>query len=197
MSSIPLALLTELLAGCRGLNRHSQRQLYQHYYGFALSICLRYLPDRDTALEAVNDGFLKVFQELPHFEVDRYPDLAGSLRGWLHRFMVRSAIDQFRATHRHAFHARLDEVAPTHAAAEHSPLDTLSFEELLLLIKQLPPACRAVFNLHVIDGYSHEEIAAQLHVSVGTSKSNLFKARAYLKDILKRNHHHAYAHYVR
>ncbi|MVN74971.1 sigma-70 family RNA polymerase sigma factor [Hymenobacter sp. HMF4947] len=189
--------LTEMLAGCRGLDRPSQRQFYQEYYAFALSICLRYLHDRDTAVEAVNDGFLKVFQELPRFDTTRYPDLAGSLRGWLHRIMVRSAIDQFRATHRHAFHASLDEVEPTHAADGHTPLDTLSFDELLRLISELPPASRAVFNLHVIDGYSHEEIADQLHISVGTSKSNLFKARATLKNILKRNHHHAYAHYVR
>lgn len=184
--------LTEMLAGCRELDRPSQRQLYQEYYGFALSLCLCYLHDRDTAVEAVNDGFLKVFQELPRFDATRHPDLAGSL----HRIMVRSAIDQLRATHRHAFHASLDEVAPTHAAG-HTPLDTRSFDELLRLIAELPPASRAVFNLHVIDGYSHEEIAEQLHISVGTSKFNLFKARATLKNILKRNHHHAYAHYVR
>jgi RNA polymerase sigma factor (sigma-70 family) len=197
ISSIPLAQLTELLTGCREFNRHSQRQLYQHYYAFALSICLRYLHDRDLAVEAVNDGFLKVFQELPQFDATRYPDLPGSLRGWLRRIMVRTAIDQFRANNRHAFHANLDEVAPTQADAGHSPLDTLSFEELLKLIEQLPPACRTVFNLHVIDGYSHEEIAEQLNVSVGTSKSNLFKARTHLKNLLKRHQHHAYPQYVR
>jgi RNA polymerase sigma factor (sigma-70 family) len=195
--SISPAQLTELLAGCRELNRHSQRQLYQHYYAFALSICLRYLHDRDLAVEAVNDGFLKVFQELPRFDDTRYPDLSGSLRGWLRRIMVRTAIDQFRASNRHAFHASLDEVAPTHADAGHSPLDALSFEELLQLIAQLPPACRTVFNLHVIDGYSHEEIAEQLSISVGASKSNLFKARTHLKNLLKRQHHHAYPQYVR
>jgi RNA polymerase sigma factor (sigma-70 family) len=195
--SIPPAQLTDLLTGCRELNRHSQRQLYQHYYAFALSICLRYLHDRDLAVEAVNDGFLKVFQELPRFDTTRYPDLVGSLRGWLRRIMVRTAIDQFRASNRHAFHLSLDEVEPTHADTGHSPLDALSFEELLQLIGQLPPACRTVFNLHVIDGYSHEEIAEQLNISVGASKSNLFKARAQLKNLLKRHHHHAYPQYVR
>lgn len=192
--SISSAQLTELLAGCREFSRHSQRQLYQHYYAFALSICRRYLHQRDAALEAVNDGFLKVFQELLRFDVARFPDLPGSLRGWLRRIMVRTAIDQFRATHHHALHASLEEVGPADAAP--SPLDTLAFEELLLLIGQLPPTCQAVFNLHVIDGYSHEEIAEQLHVSVGTSKSNLFKARAHLKNLLKRHHHHAHPQYV-
>ena len=193
----PSAALAELLAGCRGLNRHSQRQFYQHYYGFALSICLRYLHDRDVAQEAVNDGFLKVFQELPRFDPTRYPDLPGSLRGWLRRILVRTAIDQFRATNRHALQTSLDDVALTQADAEPSPLDTLAFEELLRLVGQLPPACRAVFNLHVIDGYSHEEVAEQLRISVGASKSNLFKARAHLKNLLKSHHHHAHPQYVR
>ncbi len=187
-----------MLTGCRGLDRTSQRQLYQHYYSYALSICLRYLHDRDLALEAVNDGFLKVFQELPRFDTARYPDLAGSLRGWLHRIMVRTAIDRFRAANRQAFHTSLDDAGAAYPdTGSCSPLDSLAFEELLLLIGQLPPACRAVFNLYAIDGYTHEEIAEQLHISAGTSKSNLFKARAHLKNLLKRNHHHAYPQYVR
>ncbi len=195
--SLSPAQLAELLTGCRGLDRISQRQLYQLYYPYALSICLRYLHDRNAALEAVNDGFLKVFQELPRFDAARYPDLAGSLRGWLHRIMVHTAIDQFRATNRHAFHASLDGVGPAYPDAGGSPLDSLAFEELLRLVGQLPPACRAVFNLHAVDGYTHEEIAEQLHISVGTSKSNLFKARAHLKTLLKRHHHYAYSQYVR
>lgn len=195
--SLSPAQLTEVLAGCREHNRHSQRQLYQHFYGFALSICLRYLHERDPALEAVNDGFLKVFQELTHFDVARYPDLTGSWRGWLRRIMVRTAIDQFRATHHHALHASLDDLPPTHADLAASPLDALAFEELLHLIGQLPPACRAVFNLHVIDGYPHEEVAEQLRISVGASKSNLFKARAHLKNLLKLQHHYAHPQYVR
>lgn len=197
MPNLLPAQLSELLAGCRALDGASQRTLYQHYYGFGLSICRRYLADRDAALEAVNDGFLKVFQELPRFDAARYADLAGSLRGWLHRIMVRTAIDHFRAEHRHALHADLDEVGPWCADGAATPLDALSFEELLRLVGQLSPACRAVFNLYAIDGYTHEEIAEQLHISVGTSKSNLFKARACLKQFLKLEKHHAYAHYVR
>jgi RNA polymerase sigma-70 factor (ECF subfamily) len=190
------ALLTQLLAGCRANDRASQRQLYLRHYAYALSICLRYLHDRDASQEAVNDGFIKVFQELPRFDDQRFPDLAGSLRGWLRRIMVRTAIDHFRARNRHAFQVDLDTVpAPSDSAC--SPLDTLSFEELLSLIAQLPPAYRTVFNLFVIDGYTHEEIADQLGISVGASKSNLFKARAQLKLLLKHQQHHAYAGYVR
>lgn len=191
------AQLSELLAGCRALDRPSQRALYQQYYGFGFAICQRYLTARDAALEAVNDGFVKIFQELPRFDAARYADLAGSLRGWMRRILVRTAIDHFRAEHRHLLHADLDAVGPAYADAAATPLDALSFDELLRLVGQLSPACRAVFNLYAIDGYTHEEIAEQLHISVGTSKSNLFKARACLKQLLKLAKHHAYAHYVR
>ncbi|SNC75339.1 RNA polymerase sigma-70 factor, ECF subfamily [Hymenobacter gelipurpurascens] len=191
-----LALFTELLARCREQDRTSQRQLYLRYYAYAFSICLRYLHDRDAAQEAVNDGFLKVLQELPRFDASRFPDVVGSFRGWLRRLMVHTAIDHFRAANRHAFQTEL-EAAPDLHDTTCSPLDTLSFEELLGFIGQLPPAYRAVFNLFVIDGYTHEEIAEQLGISVGTSKSNLFKARAQLKLLLKHQQHHAYAGYIR
>ncbi|WP_245119522.1 RNA polymerase sigma factor [Hymenobacter volaticus] len=190
------ALLTEILTGCQRLEQASQRRLYMLYYSYGLSVCLRYLHDRDAALEAVNDGFMKVFQDLPRFDTSRHTDVSGSLRGWIRKIMVHTAIDRFRANSRHAFQTDLDTVAGSHADGGHSPLDNLSFEELLQLIGQLTPAYRAVFNMYVIDGYTHEEIATQLGISVGASKSNLFKAREHLKTLLKKNKHHAYAKYV-
>ena len=190
------AQLLNLLAGCQRQERGCQRQFYLHYYSYALSVCLRYLRDRDVALEAVNDGFMKIFQELPRFDTTRYPDVPGSLRGWMRRIFVRTAIDQFRANSRHAFQTDLETVTPFYADDSHTPLDALSFEELLKVVGQLTPAYRAVFNMFVIDGYSHEEIAGQLGISVGASKSNLSKARAHLRTLLKKSNHHAYATHV-
>ena len=189
-------LLTDILAGCQKLEQGSQRRLYMLYYSYGLSVCLRYLPNREVALEAVNDGFMKVFQELPRYDVTRHADVSGSLRGWLRKIMVHTAIDRFRANARHGFPTDLDLVAHSQADTSASPLDTLSFDELLHLIRQLTPAYRAVFNMYVIDGYTHEEISKRLGISVGASKSNLSKARGHLKAILKRNKHHAYAKYV-
>ncbi|WP_324675917.1 sigma-70 family RNA polymerase sigma factor [Hymenobacter sp. GOD-10R] len=182
-----------LLAGCRRAQRESQRQLYSLYYGYALSICLRYVRDREQAMETVNDGFLKIFRDLHRFDESQHQDVEGSFRGWLKRIMVHTAIDHFRATEKHAFQQGLEEVVISHPDASGSPLDSLAFEELLQLIYLLPPAYRAVFNLYVLDGFTHEEIAEQLKISVGTSKSNLFKARGHLKDLLKKTKHHAYA----
>lgn len=141
------ALLLNLLAGAQRQKRACQRQFYTHHYSYALSV-LRYLHDRDMALEAINDGFMKSFQELPRFDPTRYPDVSG----WMRRILVRTAIDQFRASARHAFRADLETVTPYYADESHTPLDALSFEELLQVVGQLTPAYRAVFNVFVMDG---------------------------------------------
>ena len=177
--------LPELLAACQRQDRVAQRRLYGQFHGFAMGICLRYARDRDQALEAANDGFLKVFRDLYRFDATRHPeDVAGSFRGWLKRIMIHTAIDHYRANERHQHQQELDDATLNQADQGATPLDTLSYDELLALVQRLPPAYRAVFNLNVIDGFGHEEIAEQLHISVGTSKSNLFKARAHLRAML-------------
>ena len=177
--------LPELLAACQRQERVAQRRLYGQFHGFAMSVCLRYARDRDQALEAANDGFLKVFRDLHRFDASRHPeDILGSFRGWFKRIMIHTAIDHYRANERHQHQQELDDATLNHADGGATPLDTLSYDELLGLVQRLPPAYRAVFNLAVIDGFGHDEIAEQLHISVGASKSNLFKARAHLRTML-------------
>ncbi|WP_240737249.1 RNA polymerase sigma factor [Hymenobacter metallicola] len=188
-------MLTALLAGCRRAERDAQRRLYGLYYSFAMSICLRYTRTRDEAMEAVNDGFMKVFRDVSRFDVARH-EVSGSFRGWLKRIMIHTAIDQYRSQEKHQHQQELTDAAYAEADAGNPALDNLSYEELLRLIQQLSPAYRTVFNLYVIDGYTHEEVSSQLGISVGASKSNLSKARAHLKYILKKTSHHAYAGYV-
>ena len=126
-----------------------------------------------------------MFRDLYRFDPTRHPtDVLGSFRGWVKRIMIHTAIDHYRANERHRHHQELDDVTLNQAAGGATPLDSLSYDELLELVLRLPPAYRAVFNLAVIDGFSHEEIAKQLHISTGTSKSNLFKARAHLRTML-------------
>ncbi|MBC6990739.1 RNA polymerase sigma factor [Hymenobacter jejuensis] len=185
-------MLLATLAGCRRADRGSQRRLYSLYYSYSMSICLRYAGTRDEAMEAVNDGFMKVFRDVSHFDPTKH-ETSGSFRGWLRKIMIHTAIDHYRAQEKHQHQQDLDKTAYALADEGGSALDSLSYDELLHMIHQLPPAYRTAFNLYVIDGFTHEEIANRLHISVGTSKSNLSKARAHLKDLLKKTSHHAYA----
>ena len=120
--------LPELLAACLRQERVAQRRLYGQFHGFAMSICLRYARDRDQALEAANDGFLKVFRDLYRFDATRHPeDVLGSFRGWLKRIMIHTAIDHYRANERHQHQQELDDVTLNQAdqarhAARHPEL---------------------------------------------------------------------------
>jgi RNA polymerase sigma-70 factor (ECF subfamily) len=179
-----------LLEGCKKNDRESQRLLYQHYYAYSMSICIRYCRSLEEAKEIVNDGFMKVFQKLDQHETEL------SFKGWLRKIMVNSAIDHYRKESKHYNHveATADRVfEPTVGTV----LDDISYAELIGMIQQLSPAYRAVFNLHVIDGYTHDEISKILGISDGTSKSNLMKARENLKEMIeKANRKGAYAKYV-
>lgn len=179
-----------LLEGCKNNDRESQRLLYQHYYAYAMSICLRYCRSLDEAKEIVNDGFMKVYQKLDQHETE------SSFKGWLRKIMINSAIDHYRKESKHYNHveASADTVIEPMVG---SALDDISYAELIGMIQKLSPAYRAVFNMHVIDGYTHDEIAKILNISEGTSKSNLMKARENLKRMLENvNRKGAYAKYV-
>lgn len=180
-----------LLEGCKKNDRESQRLLYQHYYGYAMSICVRYCRSYEEAREIANDGFMKVYQKIDQHETE------SSFKGWMRKIMINAAIDHYRKESKHYNHveASADKVSePTVGTV----LDDISYAELIGMIQNLTPAYRAVFNLHVIDGFTHEEISTILNISEGTSKSNLAKARENLKAMIDQaNRKGTYARYVR
>ena len=148
-----------------------------------MSICDRYTNRQDDAVEILNDGFLKIFKEIHHYQ-PAYADVVSSFKGWLRKIMVYTAIDHFRKYHKHSMVTELDSVVYQVAAAGEDAVEKLSYDEIIRAIQDLSPGYRTVFNLFVIDGLSHEEIANQLGISTGTSKSNLSKARKQLQKIL-------------
>lgn len=158
------------------MQRGSQKMLYQEFYAYGMSICLRYADNRDEAAEILNDGFMKVFHNIARF------DLTRPFKPWLRRIIVNTAINHYHQKNRALKAEELDRV--DQSASEEKILSGISYDEILEMLRKLPPAYRTVFNLHVIEGYKHEEIAAMLGVSVGTSKSNLFKAKEQLRRIL-------------
>lgn len=178
--TLPEKDLHKILKGCRKNRRDDQVALYKLYYGYAMSIGLRYAQSRVEAEEIVNDGFLKLMQRLNQF------DEALEFKPWLRRIMVNTAIDHYRRNHKH--HHNLSIVDAHEVQVSEDVLDALSAEEIIACVQQLPPAYKLVFNLYAIEGFKHHEIATELGISEGTSKSNFAKARKKLQTMIHDNH---------
>ena len=189
--------LASLLEGCRKGISASQQQLYEQFCRYAMAICLRYAHQEDEARQVMNDGFVKIFTHLHQFRPEKqHQHLVVSFKSWVKKIMIYTAIDYYRANRKHQ-HEEVDHAVMHKAAPQATPLDKLSHEELMKMVQTLSPAYRMVFNLFVIDGYSHEEIARQLGISVGTSKSNLAKAREKLRKMLLSRYAELYSRYER
>ena len=153
------------------------------------SVCLRYISDRDTAQEVLQEGFIKVFDKLEHF------DFKGSFDGWIRRIIANTAIDTIRKNKRSPFLSDKDtdfkqEAVDEMVEKEELEFKTLKAEVALEAVSKLSPAYRTVFNLYVMEDYSHKEIADILGINEGTSKSNLAKAKMNLQRILKEKYKH-------
>jgi RNA polymerase sigma factor (sigma-70 family) len=168
--------IKRILIGCGKQHRESQKMLYELFYGYGMSICMRYADNRDEAAGILNDGFMKIFNNIKQF------DLSKPLKPWLRKVMVNTAINHYRQK-QHDIQMEEMEKAKQESEAE-SILSGISYQEIIAMLHKLPPSYRTVFNLYVIEGYKHEEIAKMLDITVGTSKSNLFKAKEYLRNIL-------------
>lgn len=169
--------LARLIDGCQRGDRKCQNDLHQKFYGFAMGVVIRYVNNREEAIEIVNDGFLKVLTRLNKY--NRHL----SFWGWVRKIMVNTAIDAYRKTAK-----EVPLVQITYAKDENlnpSILEQISEQELINAIQQLPRSYRLVFNLYVIEGYKHHEISRELDISVGTSKSNLAVAKNKLRNHLK------------
>lgn len=175
--------ITEIIEGCRANKRVAQEQLYKMYFGKMLSVCLRYFKDRDTAQEVLQEGFIKVFDKLQSY------DNTGSFDGWIRRIVANTAIDTIRKSKRDHLYVENDwQLGETNddfsEGQELSQLLELKSEIAMKAIQSLSPAYKMVFNLFVFENYSHKEIAAELDISEGTSKSNFAKAKQNLQKIL-------------
>ena len=176
-----------LIAGCIRNNQRDQKFLYEKYYGYCLKTVFRYIYHYDKAVDAVNDGFVKVFRNIERFQFRDIENLEMVLMGWMRMIMINTAIDHLRKNN---FLPEIGDISDSTWAQEdksQSADQVLLYKELVKQIKKLPPSYRTVFNLYVIDGLAHQEIANLLGISVGTSKSNLSKARVILQKIVKNN----------
>lgn len=168
----------ELLQACKKGDRLAQKQLYEKFYGRMMGVCLRYSSGREEAAEILNKGFLKVFRMLNKYDTGK-----GRFDSWVYKIMVNTAIDHYRAEVRHN-HNVVDIDQAYYLSDQADVLHQISAEEIIDLIQQLTPGYRTVFNLYVIEGLTHKEIAEELNISEGTAKSNLAKARKKLQVML-------------
>jgi len=167
---------TQLIQGLKRTDSRAQKVVYERYSGKMMVVCVRYIANRSDAEEVMIDGFMRAFERIGQFREE------GSFEGWLRRIMVTESLMFLRRTKIWRQEIALDEVTtePDYEWAE----DTLHVDDLLRLVGQLPEGYRTVFNLYAIEGYTHQEIARELGISEGTSKSQLSRARLWLQTSL-------------
>jgi RNA polymerase sigma factor (sigma-70 family) len=150
-----------------------------------MKICYRYTNAMEECEEIMNEGFVKLFKNIHQFDETRQEDTLLSLKGWFKRILINTCIDHYRKTNSSVNGHVLTHESETIADQGETGIDMLSYKEIIESIRMLSPAYRAVFNLFVIEGLSHEEISQSLGISVGASKSNLSKARDNLRKLLQ------------
>lgn len=172
--------MEEIIKGCRKRRRKSQKKLYKMFYAYGMSITLRYAESRGEAAEILNDAFMKVFSNIKKYNSSR------PFKPWLRRIIINTAINHYHKNKQHRELESLD-LSENGLHKEEQVLSGISYDEIIDMIQHLSPAYRTVFNLHVIEGFKHKEIADMLDIAVGTSKSNLSKAKQNLQSILEKN----------
>lgn len=177
-----------LLEGCKKNDRKSQELLYKSLASKMLGVCMRYAKDSFEAEDILQLGFVKVFQKVPEFRGE------GSFEGWIRRIMVNTAIEIYRKNQRSL---NVVDIAQVYDAPQSMfNMTGLETKDLLNLIRQLPEGYRMVFNLYVIEGYSHKEIGKYLEITEGASKSQLSRARALLREKVLKTEGDNYATYA-
>ena len=172
--------IKRLIKGCIKGKEKDCKTFYHRYHSFLMSICLRYARDREEAKDILQIGFVRIFKNLHQY------NHSGSLQGWMKRIMINESINFFKRVNKEnktSYHDDMMQIGMEHNHVTSAKVfDKLAYEELLELVHSLSPAYRTVFNLFVIEDYSHKEIADRLNITESTSKSNLVRARAILKE---------------
>lgn len=169
---------SDLIKGCIEGDRQMQQSLYNRFSPKMYGVCLRYAGNVEDANDILQEGFIKVFKNLAKFRGE------GSFEGWVRRIFINSAIEQYRKK------VKLYNVSEVYENTVEdkslNALDILATKDVMSIVNELSPGYKAVFNLHVVEGYSHNEIAKMLGINEGTSKSQLARAKGVLKKIIEK-----------
>jgi RNA polymerase sigma factor (sigma-70 family) len=171
--------LKQIIEGCVNKDITYEQLLYKGFYGYIAGVAFRYLKEREMVKELVNDAFLKIFTKIKDFHfVGEDPELTKVFKGWIGKITANMAIDKFRS---HKQFVNVEDV-PEENIIELTvqPADRLSFNDIMALLNKLPPLQQVIFNMHAIEGFSHEEIAKELNMLPNTSRVYLKRAREKL-----------------
>jgi RNA polymerase sigma-70 factor (ECF subfamily) len=166
--------IQDMLNGSLANKRKAQEALFRHFYGFAMNIALRYSRDEMDAADIVSHAFVKIFKSIHSFDSTR-----GSLHAWIKRIVVNEGLDHIKSRTRFSENVELETVPEPQI--NNSVIEQMGAEEIMEIVKKLPPATHAVFVLYAVEGYNHREIAEKLSISEGTSKWHLSEARKFLQ----------------
>lgn len=171
-----------LIEGCLANNRKAQEGLYRHFYSFAMTIALRYSRDELDAADIMSHAFIKVFKSMHTFDSTK-----GSLHAWIKKIVVNEGLTHIKNRSRFSENVEIETVAEP--GINNAALEEMGAEEIMDLIKKLPPATHAVFVMYAVEGYNHREIGERLNISEGTSKWHLSEARKTLQQQLQHLQH--------
>jgi RNA polymerase sigma factor (sigma-70 family) len=190
----PTGQLEQWIEGCIQNDRGSQKSMYLWLKELAVRICFRYTKSSEEVEELVNESFLKLFKSLHRFDAGNVPHGNALFKAWFKKIIVNTCIDHYRRKQIHPVENSISGMEERISDTAETGADKISYKEIMDAVRMLSPAYRTVFNLFVIEGWTHEEIAKELGISVGTSKSNLSKARENLRRFLiKKNQIKLYA----
>jgi RNA polymerase sigma-70 factor (ECF subfamily) len=170
----------QIIEGCARHDRKAQQELYNQYSRFLLGICLRYATDKAEAEDILQESFLKIY-----FNIKEYSG-TGSFMGWLRKVAVNTAITHYHKNLKFRYHVEIENFVSTEKGTTSFDEDFFTSEELYMVLNDLPPGYRMVFNLYAVDGYKHKEIAEMLGIDTNTSKSQYSRAKAALREKLER-----------
>lgn len=168
-----------LIDGCKRGESWARKELYEVYAPLMMSVCMRYVNDRETARDLLQDGFIKVYTKISDYRG------SGALGGWIRRVFVTTSLEYLRSTDALKLSISLDEPEALMPPVEETAMDKISADELMACVAKLPQGYRTVFNLYAIEGYSHKEIADMLGISEVTSRTQFIRGRnALQKSVL-------------
>ena len=172
----------ELISGCAHGDREAQRRLYERYASVMYPVCVRYL-GREDAKDVLQEGFLTVFDKIDTYKGE------GSFEGWMRKIFVNASLMHLRKTDVLRRTEDIDEAPEAGGVLEHGVLEQISTRDILDLVAGLPAGLRSVFNLFVMEGYSHAEVGALLGITEQSSRSQLSRARSLLQEKIKELYH--------